>query len=120
MDELLDLAAALNTLYNYIDWHIDDKDFIKLSQDHYIKLPVSDRNKRWYIINPFKVSKKNSKVTLVVDEKDKQQLLSATLFINIMSQALPNTVGFGERLIYCRKFLPKCVFENYKKLEGGI
>lgn len=116
MDELLDLAAAINTLYKYIYWEMEDKDFIPLAEEHYIRLPVSERNKKWYVINPFKI-KKYRKETLVVDEKDKKQLLAAVRLICAISQQLGDTALFRERLLYCKSYLPSCIFTQPKKIE---
>jgi len=113
MTELFDLAAALNTLYKYIHWEIQDKDFIPLSSEHYIKLPIADRSTKWYIINQFKL--KNYATIMLIDEYDKQHLLSATRLICAISQSLPSSVSFRERLLYCKIFLPSCVFSNQDK-----
>ena len=114
MTELLDLAAALNTLYKYIDWHITEKDFIDLSEEDYKKLPSCEHGKTWYLINPFRL-KYRTKTKLIVDASEMKQLLSATRLIRAISQQMPEEVSFRDRLLYCKHFLPSCIFSDKDK-----
>ncbi len=107
MDELVEFAAAINTLYKYIYWEIRDSDFIALPKEDYVKLPIAERSTTWYVINTFK-----TKNMLLVDENEKKALLTVTGLICAISQSLPETSSFRERLLYCKSFLPSCVFSR--------
>ena len=116
MADLLDLAAAINTLYIYIYWYIEDKDFVDLTEGHYAKLPISEKNKKWFVINPIKL-RPYTKTTLIVDEADKKHLVAAVRLICAISQNLPETSSFRERLLYCKGFLPACMFDTQKQVK---
>jgi hypothetical protein len=107
MDELVEFAAAINTLYTYIYWEIRESDFIELPTEDYIKLPISERSTTWYVINTFR-----TKNMLLVDEDEKRALLRVTRLICAISQSLPETSSFRERLLYCKSFLPSCAFSR--------
>jgi hypothetical protein len=79
MTEFLNLAYALHTIYAYISWQITDEDFMPLTGDFSIKLPLAEREKKWYVVNPFKLSK-FTKTKLIVDENDKDCRFNFTCY----------------------------------------
>ncbi len=105
MTELMNLAAALNTLYTYIFWEIGEEDFVELNSTKSLQALTPNKSTKWYLINPLKLKRE-----LLVTEDDKKQLLSAVRLICAISQNLPERALFRERLLYCKTFLPSCVF----------
>ena len=97
-----------------------ESDFFDLPPEGYAKLPESEQEQKWYMLNPAKLNKNyiEERSVFLVDEREKYILLRAVKFVNTTAAELSTEVSFLEKLLYTKKFVPSCFF--YSKKEEKI
>lgn len=121
MLDFIKTASAVKMLYEYVKEEIVESDFFALLPKDYLRLPESDRQNTWYMLNPNKLNKKYStqKFAFIVDEEEKNSILRAVRFVNNTSVDLPSNASFLEKLLYTKKFVPSCLYSSSEKAETG-
>lgn len=119
MFDFIETAAAIKVLYQYVKEEVDLLDFFELSAESYPHLYESS-DQQWYMLNPKKLKKEHmiQPEALIVEESQKNSLLKAIIFIKTYSKDLPDSSSFLERLLYCKRILPPCIYETSEEKEN--
>lgn len=112
MLDFIETTAAIKVLYKHFKEEVDTLDFFELPIESYPHLYESP-DQQWYMLNPQKLKKEymTQSEGLIVNQDQKNSLLKAVLLIKNYSEKLPSS-SFLERLLYCKKMLPPCFYEN--------
>lgn len=113
----LEVGRGIQVLYEYAKAEILESDFFDLQPKDYQKLEESERDQKWYMLNPEKLNKKyfEEKAAFVVNEREKYILLKAVHFINKTTATMPVESSFLEGLLYTKNFIPSCFFSSKPK-----
>ena len=109
MLDFLETATAICTLYEHVKEELTEDDFWPLTQEQYEKLPLQERSKEWFMINPSKL-RSQAKEIWIVDDNEKDTVLRAIRLIRKSTEELPDNSAFLERLLYAKKRLPPILF----------
>ncbi|WP_341756507.1 MULTISPECIES: hypothetical protein [unclassified Candidatus Tisiphia] len=117
----LEVGRGIQVLYEYAKAEILESDFFDLQAKDYQKLEESERDQKWYMLNPAKLNKNylEEKAAFIVNEREKYILLRAVHFINKSTETMPVESSFLERLLYTKNFIPSCFFSSKPKTTNN-
>ncbi|OZG31352.1 MULTISPECIES: hypothetical protein [Rickettsieae] len=118
---VLEVGRGIQVLYEYVKAEILESDFFALQPKDYQRLEESERDQKWYMLNPEKLNKNyiEEKAAFLVNEREKYILLRAVHFINTSTAEMPVESSFLERLLYTKKFVPSCFFSSKPKTTNN-
>lgn len=121
MFDFIDTGRGIQILYEYTKEEILESDFFDLPPAGYLTLLESERQKKWYMLNPTKLNKDYiaGSLAFIVDEHEKNILLRAVRFVKENSVSLPADSSFLERLLYLKGIIPSCFFSSKKNASGN-
>lgn len=109
MLDFLNMARAIQVLYQHIRTKLAEDDFWPLTKDQYSKLSPEERTRSWFMINPSKI-RSNEEAIWILDSNEKDTMLQAVNFIERSTRELPTNSSFPERLLYAKQMLPPVLF----------